>query len=589
MRLKTIWAAVKRFAKAHKAISIVIAVVIIGAGYIGYNHLKSGTVETRYVLATVTKGTLITNVTGSGQVIASNQVDVKPQVSGTVTWVGVKQGDQVAAGQALATLDSTDAEQALANAKAQYAADQLQYQKDSTQAPINYQSDQQALATAQENLTTDYNSAYNDITNTYLDSSSVISGAQDAIYGYEFDARRLQQNLNVLINQFTTQDTTNIQGFATAAKNDYTTARSTYDTAVALYQKTPRTATTTALDSLLSQTITMTTGLAQVLQSELNFFGSVSDLAQTYNIHLPSQFSTVQSNTRNYLSTANSHLSTLLADQKTLSNDKQAITNAQNTLTLDNVGNPSGSNPISLQLEKNNLEKEQQTIADDETNLSYYTIRSPFAGTVGTVDVKAGDSVSTGTAVATVVTHEKLAQLSLNEIDAAKVKVGQLATLTFDAVDGLSIAGTVSEVDTVGTVSQGVVTYNVQIAFDTQDSRVKTGMSVNASIITEAKQDALMVPTSAVTTSGGTSYVQVFPTQMSTSAQGVTSPTPPTRKEVTTGISNDTDIEIVSGLSEGDQVVTRTINGTTASAASSATPSLLGGGGGGFRAVRIGG
>ena len=116
----------------------------------------------------------------------------------------------------------------------------------------------------------------------------------------------------------------------------------------------------------------MATNLAQSLQSELNFFGAVSDLAQTYKINTPSSFSTVQNNTRTFLSTANTDLTTLIADKKTLDNDKQAITNAEQTITLNQVGNPDGSNPISLQISKNNIEKEQEDIASQETNLSYY-------------------------------------------------------------------------------------------------------------------------------------------------------------------------------------------------------------------------
>ena len=96
------------------------------------------------------------------------------------------------------------------------------------------------------------------------------------------------------------------------------------------------------------------------------------------------------------------------------------------------------------------------------------------------------------------ITKQKIAEISLNEVDAAKVKVGQKVTLTFDAIDGLSITGEVSEIDALGTVSQGVVTYGVKIAFDTQDERVKSGMSVSAAIITDVKQNVLLVPNAAV-------------------------------------------------------------------------------------------
>ena len=97
----------------------------------------------------------------------------------------------------------------------------------------------------------------------------------------------------------------------------------------------------------------------------------------------------------------------------------------------------------------------------------------------------------------------------MNEVDVAKIKVGQKTTLTFDAIDGLSIAGEVIDIDAVGTVTQGVVNYNVKIGFDTQDERIKPGMSVSATIIIEVKQDVLLIPNSAIKSAGEAYYVEM--------------------------------------------------------------------------------
>ncbi|MEK7094002.1 MAG: HlyD family efflux transporter periplasmic adaptor subunit, partial [Patescibacteria group bacterium] len=170
---------------------------------------------------------------------------------------------------------------------------------------------------------------------------------------------------------------------------------------------------------------------------------------------------------------------------------------------------------------------------------------------------------------------QQFAEISLNEVDAAKIKVGQKATLTFDAIEDLSIAGQVAEVDAIGTVSQGVVTYNVKVAFDTQDDRVKGGMTANAAVIIDMKTNILSVPSAAVKTQGEQTYVQILEgTTGEKNNQGVTSKNTPSQQIVETGISNDTLVEIVSGLHEGDQVVVRTTN--TSVAQTSAAPSLFG-------------
>ena len=113
--------------------------------------------------------------------------------------------------------------------------------------------------------------------------------------------------------------------------------------------------------------------------------------------------------------------------------------------------------------------------------------------------------------------------------------------------------------DTIGTVSQGVVTYNVVVAFDTQDARVKLGMSATVSIITEVKQNVLLVSSSAVKSSGDVYYVEKF---VGSDATNITADQLE-KTQVEVGSTNDTDTEIVSGLTEGDKVLLRTISSTT--------------------------
>jgi multidrug efflux pump subunit AcrA (membrane-fusion protein) len=164
----------------------------------------------------------------------------------------------------------------------------------------------------------------------------------------------------------------------------------------------------------------------------------------------------------------------------------------------------------------------------------------------------------------------------------------QKVNLTFDAVDSLTISGHVSQIDSLGTVTQGVVNYTVQISFDTQDERIKPGMSVRAAIILDAKADVVVVPNSAVKSFGSQSYVEVVdepgvdPLQVP--ATGITLKTTPRQQLVDVGLANDSVTEIVSGLKEGDIVVTQKITPTTANKTSSASTNAFrlptGGGGG---------
>ena len=131
----------------------------------------------------------------------------------------------------------------------------------------------------------------------------------------------------------------------------------------------------------------------------------------------------------------------------------------------------------------------------------------------------------------------------------------------------------------IGTVSSGVVNYNVKISFDTSDERIKPGMTVSADITTETKENVLLVPGGAVKTLNNESFVQVFNPEiyLASGSQGIASGRTPEQKKVVVGASDDTNVEILSGLQEGEQIVTRTISGATT------TPNASGGGLGNVR------
>src|ERR1035437_5812036 len=108
---------IKSYIVAHKIISTVIAIVIIGIGYWTYNNLTSTSGETRYVSSPVTTGTIISSVDDSGQVSAFNQIAINPTVSGTLTGVNVTSGETVKAGQTLFTIDDTTAQKTVRDAQ----------------------------------------------------------------------------------------------------------------------------------------------------------------------------------------------------------------------------------------------------------------------------------------------------------------------------------------------------------------------------------------------------------------------------------------------------------------------------------------
>ncbi|HOX10624.1 MAG TPA: efflux RND transporter periplasmic adaptor subunit [Candidatus Moranbacteria bacterium] len=223
---------------------------------------------------------------------------------------------------------------------------------------------------------------------------------------------------------------------------------------------------------------------------------------------------------------------------------------------------------ISLEAAEKNVETSWSSYQNSLSDASKRKVVSPIDGTVNAVNIKNGDDLSrlssNSNSSAPIIIGDLStlkAQVEVNEVDIANVNIGQKVSLTFSAIDGLIVTGKVEKMDSLGTLTSGVVTYNVTIGFDSLDSRVRPEMSVSAAIIIGTKQDAIIVPNSAVKSQNGKSYVQILKGQT------------PENITVEVGLSNDTQTEIVSGIKVGDSVVTQTINSSSASTASSTSNS----------------
>src|SRR3989338_2930194 len=103
--------------KKRKFASGIAFLLIAGIGYWGFGNLFSSNGAIRYATVQVQNGTLIVSISGSGQVSASNQVDVKPKASGEITAVYAKLGQEVGTGATLAAIDARDAERAVRDAE----------------------------------------------------------------------------------------------------------------------------------------------------------------------------------------------------------------------------------------------------------------------------------------------------------------------------------------------------------------------------------------------------------------------------------------------------------------------------------------
>ena len=319
----------------------------------------------------------------------------------------------------------------------------------------------------------------------------------------------------------------------------------------------------------------------------------------------------------NYLSAQNSE-KTAEQNKSSLNlqvlKDQDSVLNAQNDVNYknNNTINPTTKTDYtdlekqmidsSLTQAQKNLELSQQKYSQADAqitsakaqissaSLAYQqyssTIAAPASGVLTNFNLAVGDLISSNSSSSAdssssssstnigSITQPRSnyeASVSLSEVDVASVKLDQKVTLTLDAYTDKTFTGKVSSVDTAGTVNSGVTTYTATVRFDKTDIKMYANMAVSAEIITSIKNDVVLIPSTAITTSNDASTVQI---KKSGTISTVT---------VEIGDANDTQTEITSGISEGDIVVTSSSQASTSSSTSNSTTgspfSSFGGGG----------
>lgn len=201
-------------------------------------------------------------------------------------------------------------------------------------------------------------------------------------------------------------------------------------------------------------------------------------------------------------------------------------------------------------------------------------ITAPTDGTITSLMYIEGMSIGsldTGSStsnqkVATIKTEgTPIVAVNLSEIDVSRAEIGKKATITFDSITDKTFTGEVKGIDRIGQTSSGVTQYPAIIRLDTGSEEILPNMTVTANILVNSKEDVLMIPSSAIQTQNNKKYVKVLKNKK---AEQV---------EVEIGMESSSQAEVVSGLNEGDEVITGT--NTTSSSTTSSFSSSRGLGG----------
>jgi len=200
---------------------------------------------------------------------------------------------------------------------------------------------------------------------------------------------------------------------------------------------------------------------------------------------------------------------------------------------------------------KLDLEKAMVNLGNSKDNFLNTVILSPVDGIVVSVGVKKNDVLSQqdysskGTIQIVDISQIKF-QGTVDEIDIMKIKTGQTAIISVDAMPDRTFTGKVSFISPFGAAdTSNVIKFNVTILLDPTDVDLKGGLTATADIGISTEENALLLPLAAITTTGTDSFVTVV-----TGKEGQTE-----KRQVTIGIQNQQYVQILKGLNEGDRVI----------------------------------
>jgi HlyD family secretion protein len=543
-----------------KPSTIIILIVIIAAAAGGYFYFTKKPAST-YEYTTVGRGNVIQEVSVTGNVKPAETVDLAFEKTAKITKASVKVGDKVKAGQVLATLESRDITAQLIQAQAGVQAQQanLDELKKGTRpeelqvAQAAVSNAQKALTDAQNSLATAKNSADANLQSAY--NSGLNSAAKSA---------------NVALNSLFTLTDIQYDHFAGYDQNSANLESAKGSAVFALLGATGAgRATNDALNQLdggakasvqtaqanptpdnINKALGDIANALQKVQDALSAVPITSALSSTDTLNLSTEKSNINAEIITIAGKQQAIDVQKAANKTSIASADSAVTTAQNTLASAQANltlKQAGSTPEQIAAQEAQVRQAVGNLQNIQSQLAKTVITAPVDGTITQQDAKVGEMATPNKIIISIISTAKFEiEANVPEADIAKVKVGDTANITLDAYgNDVIFPATVISIDPAETIVEGVATYKTKFQFVNEDGRIKPGMTANIDIMTDKRDNALAIPQRAVITKGTDKFVLLD-----------TGKPQPEEVKVETGLKgSDGNIEIVSGLKEGDKIV----------------------------------
>ncbi|MFA5127902.1 MAG: efflux RND transporter periplasmic adaptor subunit [Patescibacteria group bacterium] len=570
-----------------KKFYIITGIVVLVVGLIVYGQIKKANAPIVYDTAKVIRGNITQTVEATGEIQSSDGLSLRLETAGTVGEVKVKENDAVKAGDILIRLKSAELDAAVAQASANLqqklagaTSDDISYYRsavdiakaalDQAKADGGYSVSNAELAveTAKNNLK---------MAEGGESSQIVIDAYDDAIAS-------LSLSLSTMDNSITQAD--NILGIDnTLANDDYEDNLSSSDGTKLNYANNVYPVSKDAVAQARTKILPLTTAsthndvdaalisaetalnkcvqLLVAVKDVLTATPPVGTLTQTTLDAKKTMIETTRLSAATYYSNTVAQKQAIRAAQTsyttyTIAYNKAVkdLENARLSATsMIAIKEASYSQALSNLNSKTTPPREvdvaslRAALSQAVANRDKAVLKAPIDGVVSKVNKKRGEYVSMSDVVVEMLTPHYEVSVDIPETDVVKTKVGDAVVITLDAYgDDIKFGGKVINIDPDSTEVEDVVYYRVKVALDETDKEIKPGMTANVTVSTASRENVLYIPIRALRTNDSGKYVRVLKNNS------------PVDTSITIGLKADNgQVEIISGLSENDEVIVSTV------------------------------
>lgn len=505
--------------KKSTVISLLVGAVVIFGSY----YLFFRTSPAPFELVKVTRGTIAQEVIVTGKTKPLQDVNLAFERSGKVSRVYASVGDKVYAGQILAELDKTELAAQLSQADANLETQKAKLAELKTGTrPEELQIQEGKVVSARIALSDAKQNMTDKIQEAYTKSDDAVRNIADQFFNNPHSAN--PQVSFVVGNQ--------------SLKGKLETGRLDLESSLSAWRL--------SLDQLtIGSDLEAYSQDAIVNANKVKVFLDNSALA--VNALTPSV--TISQTTidgwKSNLSAArtsmNLALANLSAAKEKLGGAEANLTLAENQLKLDKAGTA----PDAIAAQEAQVKQAAANFESALAQISKAVIKAPIPGVVTKQDAKVGEIVSANAPVISIISVGNLQiEANIPEVDIGKVMIGNPVKVTLDAFPGEEFSGKVTYIDPAETIIDGVVNFKLTIIFNSADERLKSGLTANLNIQTLTKSDVLILPQYAILEYDSGAFARI---QSGKSTKEI---------PITIGIrGQDSSVEIISGLNEGDEVL----------------------------------